>query len=505
MPTETNTIHNDILETLNKKVEETSDRIEDIVESKCRDCQDGLVPVSGSVYDAYIRQIRKTVLSRFKEIKTWLGSYIHDALIQDVRTSGISRLHQIKEGITEAEAERQKVIEEQQSLFDNQNNLTDYEKYSLYGHPELKQSPKWKFWNRETINESEREVSANAELTYQKYRAKSRRSVLFGLIVTAICISIDFDMIYALFLSANYAANTAITAAFLSAAMLDAPPYVLGYIWTKNDDARSLFELQGNAGSSEAKRKIKGNKILLNIIFTVIVFAFLAYLVVRILSFLGGGDFNLAFHAILERDWNKIQNVEVNGAEFLSTVVPFATSVVALAVGKILYSARTDYIKESITVIKNEINEKIRLCDGRRIDCEKRIEDLKDYKVSLEREIWIFYLGRAPFPSDENIFRHEISVAFQKLSLLGYKQTYSNCCIHLRDQVTQWFQTINDRFAKYASDHSRISTMDLSQDEKNLLDDFWVISSCNEPQHEMTQSHLNLIEKIANDHLKQLN
>lgn len=507
MSTRIETIHDDIVSALNIKIDEALTSFNSIIAENKKDCDDGNVPNGGLVYESYIRSIRKKALSQFNGIKTWLGTHVLSTIIQQVRTSGVYKLHEAKEAITAAKAEKQKTLEERQRIFENDDALSDFEKYSLYGHPEFEQSTRWKFWNRRTQNVSAptREVSPDVELAYQKYLSKAKRSLIYGLIVTAVCIAIDFSMIYALFLSANYSTELAMIIAVISAAMLDAPPYVLGYVWTKNDDDRSLLELQGNANTPEAKRKIKGNKILLTTMLIVIIFAFVAYLSVRIFSFLGGGNFDLAFHTILEMDWSKIKNVEFSGADFLSTIVPFATSVVALAVGKILYALRTDYIKETITIIKKEINKKIKVCDDIIVDCEKQIADIEDSIVSLKKEIWTFYFGKTPYPPDDESFRLDVSIAFQKLNLSLYKQTYSDCCLLLRNQAISLLRTVNDHFAQYAADQPRIIAMSLSQDEEELLDNLWVIPTSGATQHQTTQSHLTSIDNIVNELLNKQN
>ena len=506
MTTRVDTIHDDIVSSLNGKINETVSAFNDTMSEKERECETGNVPIGENVFEPFIRALRKQALTQFIVIKAWLGNYVLSTVIQQVRTSGIYKLHETKEAITATKAEQQKALEERKRIFDNEDALSDYELFTLYGHPEFKQSSEKDDVNKTDNNNpsAERKLSPKVDLAYKKYLSKSRRSFIIGLSVTVCCIAIDFSMIYTLFLSANYPTTLAMIIAVISAAMLDGPPYVLGYIWSKNDDGKSLFELQNIAHTSEAKRKNKGNKILLNIMIIVIVLAFLAYLTVRILSFLGGGNFDLAFHAIIQADWSRIDNVEFSGADFLSTIVPFATSVVALAVGKTLYASRTDYIKETVTIIKDEINTKIKMCNESIVDYKKKTKDLEERLTSLKREIWTFYYGKKPFPSSEEVFRQEVSIAFQKLNLMQYKQTYSDCCLLLRNRAIILLGDINSSFAKYAANPSGVIAIDVSDEEKNMLDEFWVVSTNDRAQRPLTISHLTSIDNRVNDLLKQL-
>ena len=506
MPTQMDTIHEAIISELNVKIEEALNSFDCVIIEKRKECEAGTVPNSGVAYDSFIRSIRKKALTQLNGVKAWIGAHFRSTIIQQVRTSGFYKLHEISDEITAVEAEKQKATDEKQRIATNRTSLSDYEKYSLYGHPEYKPSLRANWGNKQlkTVSSAAKKISPNVEQVYQKYVSKKRQSLISGLIVTAICIVIDFSMIYALFLSANYSPIAAITVAVISAAMLDAPPYAFGYLWTKSEDDSDLFELQGNTETPEVRRKRRGNKILLFLIFLVIIFAFIAYLAVRVLSFLGGGDFSLAFHAVIEKNWSAIESVEFSGADFLSTIVPFSTSVVALAVGKMLYPFKTDYIKESVVVIKDEMSKNIKLCMEKIVDCDKQIRDLKASLATLKEEIWTFYLGSKPVPNSDKDFKRKVSRAFQKLNLKQYKQTYSDSCLLLRHQATVLLGSVNDQLAQYSSDPLRVVNMNLSKDEKQCLDDFWVITTSGVAQRPITQSHLSSIKNTIDEILDTL-
>lgn len=508
MPIQINTVHNDITSAFNAKIKETLDSFDITIADKQRECERGSIPNSGSSYDAFIRNIRRKALTELNGVKAWIGAYIPNAIIQEIKTSGIYKLHEIKEKITIEEAKKEKAEVEKEDVIKISKALSDYEKFTLYGHPEFEPSAREHAGNKHVKNTDlmRERISPDIDTVYQKYASRRARSLMVGLIVTLACAFIDFSMIYPLFLSANYPSKQAIGIAIISAAILDGPPYVLGYTWTKSEDDSSLLELKGMACSPEADRKKRGNRILLYAMLIVILLVFIAYLAVRVFSFLGGGDFNLAFHAVVERDWEKIKNVEFSGADFLSTIVPFSTSVVALAVGKLLYSMRTDYVKDSIVVIKDGINEKIKTCERTIIDCQKEIKNLEGYVKTLKAGIWTFYLGRKPFPvNDDSSFGLEVSLAFQKLNLPLYGQTYSNCCLLLRNQANVLLSSVNDQLAQYAADQTRVIAMELSANEKQCLDDFWVISTSWEDQRPITQSHLESIKNTVNNVEKMFN
>lgn len=502
MPAQTDTIHDAITSELNVKIEEVFKSFDCVIAEKRKECEAGSVPNSGAAYDSFIRNLRKRALTQLNGVKAWIGAHIRSTIIQQVRTSGFYKLQEIKDEITAVEAERKKAADERQRITTNKISLSDYEKYSLYGHPEIKASLRGNRHSK-TVSSEAKKVSPDIELVYQKYMTKRRQSLIIGLIVTAVCIVIDFSMIYALFLSANYSPALAMTVAAISAAMLDAPPYVLGYLWTKSEDDSNLLDLQGYLETPEAKRKRRGNKMLLFLILAVIIVAFTAYLSVRILSFLGGGDFSLAFHAVIEKNWSAIEGVEFSGADFLSTIVPFSTSVVALAVGKMLYPLKSDYIKESVVVIRNELknetNSSTKFWKEKIVDCDGRIANLKDTLSTLKGEIWTFYLGNKPFPKSDKEYKREVSRAFQILNLKLYKQTYSDCCLLLRNQGIVLLESVNDQLAQYSADPLRVVNMGLSKEEERCLDDFWVISTNGATQHPITQSHLASIKKTIDE------
>ena len=502
MSTRIDTIHDSIILDLNKKIDEKITEFTESIIDKKRDCEDGMIPNGTAAFESFLRSIRKLALSQFIGTKMWLGTHVLSSIIQQVRTSGIYKLHEEKQALSQVKAEMNIALEERQRIIEEDEDLSNYEKYLIFGNSEYIDSS---LPQETSANDSEikNEVSHNVEMNHRKYILKTRRSIVLGIIITAICIAIDLSLIYALFVSANYSTGLAMIIAVISAAMLDAPPYVFGYIWTKNDDDKSLMELQGNSNSPEAKRINKGNRVLLIVMLFVIMIAFLAYLSVRILSFMGGGDFDLAFHAILEKDWSIIKKVVFSGADFLSTIVPLATSVVALAVGKVLYASKTDYYKETVAIINKKINDRIKKFTERIIGYNKQINDLNDSIMSLKGEIWTFYYGKKPFVQDENTFSQEVSIAFQKLNLSLYNQTYCDCCLLLRKRAETFLETVNNDFAQYAADQANVITMTLSNNEINILDDFWVPNK-GEPQHKITESHLEAIKEKVEELLKEL-
>ena len=105
---------------------------------------------------------------------------------------------------------------------------------------------------------------------------------------------------------------------------------------------------------------------------------------------------------------------------------------------------------------------------------------------------------------DDESFRTEVSLAFQKLNLSLYKQTYSDCCLFIRNQAIALLGTINEQLAQYAADQPRIIAMQFSKEEEEWLDDFWVIPIHGEAQHQVTRSHLDSIDGVVNEILDRL-
>ncbi|MCL2164889.1 MAG: hypothetical protein FWH55_10985 [Oscillospiraceae bacterium] len=518
MPTQLSTIHNDVVSTAIQKIDATSEEVEGIISKSVEGLVNGRIPSAGKAYEDHVRNIRRNALVRYSSTKAWLCTHILGTVIQQIRTSGLYRLHETIEAVNATDATRTKAIDERARIYNDEEPLADFEKFVLFGEPEfdsLKENilvrtlKRLKRKNNEPSNNNaaatSKQKSSAITQTYEKYSSKKNMSLLAGIIVTFLCAAADFSIIYAVFQSANLGIGLSAVTAIISAAVLDAPLYVLGYLWTKRDDSRRLWKLRNESNDSGAANEMKRYSITIKALFSVILLIFIAYLVLRILLFLGGGNFNLALHTILDGEF-KFTSTDFNAADLLSTFVPLGTSAVAFAVGMLLFSSHTDLVKNTITIIKKELKERIKKCDETIVDCDEKQKNLREEIPALKREIWTFYLGNKSFPLDDVTFREQVSISFQKLNLSLYVQTYTTCSLLLRDKAVAMLQNINSSLAPYAADQAAIASMQISADEESVLDDFWVksVGGSVKPQHTATINDIKLIEDQVTQLMKTL-
>ena len=512
MPTQLSTIHEEAVSATSSKIETTSKEVVIAIGESIAELKNGRIPSAGKAYEDHVRGLRRTALVRFSSIKSWLGPYISSNIIQQIRTSGLYKLHEIIEAVNATEAKRTKVVEERARIFNDDVPLADYEKFVLYGEPEFVKEEKnilarifkrkSKVNNTDNVSPAPTQNTSAIVQTYEKHKRKKTMSSLAGIIVTALCAAADFSIIFAVFQSANLGVALSIATAIISAAVLDAPPYVLGYLWTQRDDSKRFWELRNEPNDPGATNEMKRYNITITVLLIVILLIFISYLMLRIILFFGGGNFDLAFHSILDGNF-RFEGTTFNGADLLSTFVPIGTSVVAFAIGMLLFSSHTDYVKNAITIIKKELNDRIKRCEETIVDCDEKHKNLNAEIPALKREIWTFYMGPTKaFPPDDVTFREQVSVSFQKLNLALYKQTYTACSLLLRDHAVAMLQNINYKLTPYAADQATVVSMLISTEENTFLDDFWVKSSggATSLQHEITANDLQAIEK----HVKQL-
>ena len=101
-------------------------------------------------------------------------------------------------------------------------------------------------------------------------------------------------------------------------------------------------------------------------------------------------------------------------------------------------------------------------------------------------------------PQNDDEFNCRISFVFRKLNMQLYIQTYQEICILLRNRAIGALHHINEVLVIYSANQNEMTLMQNSEEEKELLDDFWVMDSFS-PQHEITMRHLDKIRGLIEE------
>ncbi len=159
---------------------------------------------------------------------------------------------------------------------------------------------------------------------------------LKGIAATIVCMSIDVYVLYVMFLSGNLTNKAAWSNAFLGAFMLDALPFMFGHC---------LAHILDKAEERNKKRRYKVGAFLSGFFMLLVM---VVYISIRILIFLGGGDFNVGIQMFLgSMEWGS-SNDNINAPDAFSTIVPIVTSVASAVLGLIFYVSKECYYKQML-------------------------------------------------------------------------------------------------------------------------------------------------------------
>lgn len=488
------TNHDEVVIELTRKLNDTSRKIEQMIDNFIEKVEQGKVPSAGQIYLTNIRNLRINALMQYQSIKTEIYRIVSGSMTQETKMDKLDELEKLIENRNVFDTKKEKAKQDMKSLKKDMA-LPEYKKFQLYGEKYRKNKHKGKINDNE---DTQNGCSKDTGRAHKDYIFERNRNLAIGVIATILCMVFDFSIIYAVFLESNMGEVLSLSISIISVGVLDAPPYILGTLWTKKGDKKRHWELWRDKNDPGLDIELKLYNITIGTLLIAIVIIFGAYLSLRVFLFLGGGDFNLALHSLLNKNFT-FESIAFNSSDLLSTVVPLGTSTVAFAIGVLCSSSYTDYVQRTIVIINKNLELQIMECEKVIVDSEEKRKNISNEIISLKRRIWSFYIGNTSLPKDEGDFCKKVFIAFQKLNLQSYRQTYEECCILLRNRAIEMIQHINEVMVIYTTDQTEITSMKNSVEENALLDDIWVISDKN-TQHELTLEHTSAIEK----YIKQL-
>ena len=455
------------------------------------------IPNHGEVLEKNARIIRRKTLENYKQTKIKIASRITEALVNVILTSPLDKLQKKNEEINILDAEIEKVQRERSQILNKDLKLSDYKKFELYG-----EDTPWRSRKRQRDKQlASQNVKNTATEVFEDYALKSRLGIICCIAMTVIFSLLDFSFIYTLFQNSNFSVWLSVTVGLISAFALDGPPCILGYYLKKKGDDIKLRELRVDSKNDKGQAfddKWDKHVIRLLIIITVVVLTI--YLGLRILTFFGGGDFNVGFHALISKKF-QLADITFSSADLMTAVVPLVTSVMSFAVGRILFCSHTDYVKKAIAMINKALEMDAYICAETIVEHQGMRKNLTQEITTLKQEIWAFYCGKRSFPQEEAEFEKQVFAAFQEMNMYLYSQTYQRCSDLLRSAAIGNIQDINKILAAKIGDPKSALSMTISDDEEKLLDELWVIDPEKE-QHHTTQQDLKQIKETIEKQVK---
>lgn len=476
--------------TLDQMVTEQITNAEEKVNNDIQDAHkkfaDGEIVKSGPGCIVYFRNLRDRALEYFLPIKQEFYKAILNSLVYESNTHGLDRLREISKDINCKETQRRQAIQDRARISSELRNRSKYEKFMLYGDLNAKRKDNDSGYRDDSVR--------RAVLQAQKdYEAKSKSDTFLGIVVSLIFAMMDFNIIYNVFLSSNMSLNSALISAVLSAVMLDIPPYVLGNLLQRKNDRERLWVLRGKLLGKNAEIDLRPYEIGTRLLVGAIALFFLMYLALRVILFFGGGDFDLAWHFLLNWEFD-FAVVEFNSSDFISTLFPIVTSAVAFVFGLTRYTSFTGHIEKTVVIIDKELRVQMGNCSSAILRCEEQQENLRLQLDETKRVIWTFYFKQAPLPKSDGEFKQKVAAEFQRRSLELYPEIYRIRCIQLRESAERALKNINTSLAPDVANPQEINSMELSTDERTALDSLWV-TKAGAAQHEGTKGHIKMIEK----------
>lgn len=448
--------------------------IDNEIEETKATLESGTIPTDGNACVDYVRNLRKSALSGYWGIKMWLNARIPDMINEATQMKVLQEIFEKTQEYSAIEACKEKNAAEIERITEKDMKLKEYDKFLLYG--DSKPNNK----KNNSLSSGAENVLQNkglVEHVHSRYVIKQCFCIILGVLVTALCAYADYSILFSVFESSNYDVNLSKKLAAISVIALDLPPYILGVLKFRRNDTVRLWKLRGDSEDPGIKSDEKGYGSVIILVRLVIILLFIVYFILRAVLFLGGGDFNRAVRSILSRNFS-FEGAEFSSADLISTFVPFTTSAVSFAVGWLLSSSYTDYVKAAILAIDQELDIRVGLHRENIIDCEKKKKDISDELFKLKQSVWTSYmgLGGGTVPENNAAFISQITNALRKLDFPLYQQVYQATSARLRDRALGKIQEINRKLAPYVSNQTAIISMKESEEEEKILDDIWTMA-----------------------------
>jgi hypothetical protein len=208
-----------------------------------------------------------------------------------------------------------------------------------------------------------------------------------------------------------------------------------------------------------------------------IVLVIIAYLLLRALLFIGGGDINIVIHSYLENGYriapSDLLRVEYNSGDIISTFVPVVTSVSALAIGILLSASEADYIEKAMVVVEKELDNCMLQCDRRMTEFNTAVNILQEEVSDLTKQVYTFYMNDDE-PIEGDIPLSKVFLVGQQINHKAYVPFYSNNSSSLRQTAEDKLIDINHTIQPHTTISTVLAEMKADSDEAALLDEIWV-------------------------------
>lgn len=431
----------------------------------------GIVPNDGekNQFNKQVRTFRLKSLEGFKSIKNWMGSQVAEKVRFDINEPATAVMESIENELSNAYVEKNKIVEERKCFIDKILDMSNYDKYLQH-----------------------KDSYANEE---KKFKKQALRSWIAGAFLTLFFTAIDFSMVNTMFINANLPYVRAALMAIITALALDVPLYLLGVLSEKKADLRSYYELMGINSTKYSKQKLRAFNIP-QFLLTVVPFSFiLIYILSCIMSFAGGGDFNRTFHALMDRDFSVLTDIEYHASDLLQSFVPLVTSVCSYVVGLLLQPSKTELYNKILRMINDKLRERTTEFEIEIAKADEKIRRQKEKLETKKQKYWGVFQGSKPYPVTESEYTIKISQAFKKAFVDNYEQLYEACCIMLLSKAKSYIADISERLARYSNDPIKTRNMQISDDEKAILDEIWIENVSVAEQKSITRSHLEMIHE----------
>lgn len=489
--------HGIIIANVKSRITAVRKEIETDIEDAIKKLKQHSVAIEGPLCASFAASVREGVLERYRFIKADIYQIVINTLIQEGQLHSLHSLQELTEKRTNLESEKREADADRMQVEENYKSLHDYEKFMLYGEPNKKRG------NKSSKKNAPVKSGGSVRKAQAAYVQKRNLSYILGAAITFFFAMMDFSIIYSVFMDSNMGLDIAFITAFFTSVALDAPPYILGVVWTAKGDQRQILEMRLKLDNKE---KITKNLRRFNVAIVVLCLAtvlfFIAYLLVRIFLFLGGGNFDLALHFFINKEFN-FESIKFNSADLISTFVPFVTSAMAFALGLLTSVSYVEHIKKMVVIINDDLRSQIKQYEQKAAEYDGKIKDMDSEIDTKECEIWTHYFHDRPLPDHKSVFRQEVAIAFQTRNLERYVGTYKTCCRLLRGAAEAALHSVNQGLAPHVAAAMQyvLNTMPVSDREKDILDELWVRDE-SIPQRHTTEEQIQEIEAIVQELVK---
>ena len=473
-------------------IAETESAIDQDVQSLCDKMDKNQVMKGGDACIRQVREIREKALNRYTQIKNDLNTRMIELIDKVEDSDGVRQIKEKKRDLSDARSKLEKEQKKRDRINEDNKNLSGYQKFQRYSNTAAPNA------DDSSLNAAYAPITSALKEEKEEYRRKWIRALVLGISVTLLFAAIDYFLLNSVFIASNMGVRTAAITSALAAIALDVPPYVLGYIISKRTDLVRIWYLQED-DEDPGKRRQSGSLLVLVIIMALaIVPVILAYLFLRGLLFIGGGDIDIIIHSFLENGFriapSDLLKVQYNGGDIISAFVPIVTSVSALAIGLLLSASEADYIKKAIVVTNKELDNCVLRCERNMIDYNTDINILQEGLSELKQHVKAFYLN-----SEENIQEDDFSLdkivqSGMRLSFEVYLPFYKNKSANLRKTAENKIYDINQKIQPHTTVQTLSAKIGLIPSEMNALDEIWV--GDNQKQRQTTEETMRKIEEL---------